>query len=304
MLKRLLTLQELSLELSSDMDTYSRLLDSIDATNEFKSEVISTESSSPFLRAIGFKNTTKVDKFKLISHLDNILYTVAQDTYRKQSHFNDQIKDTVSFLKDHYREMSNGVDARYNVIYSPDMYSQQTMVVDNKLLNKEEFFKNVISFIDTFEILTVTHVEHIINKASNNLYKADLGSGVFITRDIKNNIKIPNNTTVSYKRKNNDTIEWKAEYKRSYIKKDIQMRITPEDIKEIYFLIGKCIEVLDKSTKHNHLDYRTGESKDKNTFNTVHKMYANLYLAMIRVVFVLTEMYSTFEDTVENNDVK
>lgn len=301
MLKHLLMLQELSLELASDMGTYQRLVDSKCATEEHESEEISTESSSPFLRAIGLDRGIKLDKFTMIGHLDELAYTVAKDMYRKEAHFYSMLTQIVEYFKNNLIKLKRDVKSEYVATYLPDMYSQQTMVVANRLLGKEDFYRAAYKFSDLFEALTVTYARHVNESARSDLHSPDPGYKVTLVKNVKAVNHVLNNTIVSYKPKK-DVLEWRSVTHRSRINNKHPIELTSKDMRVIYNLMTHCVELLEKSIAHDYYNYRSGNN-DRPTYNTVSKMYLDLYATMIRIVFLLNEMYSHFMKELEDSHV-
>ncbi len=303
MFKKLLTLQELSLELSSDLGVYGRLIDSIDATNYHEAEDISTESSSPFLRAIGLQSDTKINKFTLIGYLVQIAYTVAKDMYRKNAHFYSVLKDAISYLKEHTENLPSTIKSNDRVIYSPDMYSQQTMTLNSNVLDKKELFNAINSFMGIFKILTDTHIKNVFESSTASLDKPDPGYTTELLKTIKSRVNVLNNTTISYKKKSDGSYEWKADTIRSRNDKNIKMSLDSDDVKDLYQCMVVSVEMLEKSVKHSYFDYSVGTTDAKKRYDVVHKMYIDLYATMVRIVFLMNEMYHTFKDTVEAKNV-
>lgn len=288
--KHLLDLQELSLELSSHVETLDRATDALSATKAYRVDDISNESSSAFMRAIGLESGTNVKRDELLALMEKIYRDATANTYRKVRQFDGSLSAMLHHLKGQVEFYSPRVQLDKPVRYVPDSYSRQTLTVKNTPTNDLSFMIEAKRFLQLFGTLAVELSPQVMKTTQVSDATPDPGYGLEIIKRVHSQEAILNNTTIRYHNYTYKPWRWQVVTERpTRPTKEVSFWISSTYYTDLYSLLQAYVSVFEEGL-HKGVGFKDLKGSDPATYAVTMKLYIPLFMILARITHVITEM--------------
>lgn len=307
MYKSMLSLQELSLELSNAYGIIDRLDDSILATGLHDKEDVSTESSSPLLRAIGIQNADRLDKVTLIRHLDSIHYEVAKTILANSKLLDSTVIDTTEYLRANLSANKKFLKLAKNNPNKAHMtlrgYDKQTIQVKGKVTTLDIFIGKVVELIYLTDILTKKMHRHVTELVTQDFDSPDKGYLELLLKEVGPRLILLNNSEITLDA-TLDGVKFRCVTIRNDIKDKVVYTIDSNDYVRLYDSFSDLIDVIDAYNSNVSLKglierYRKDTKKNRVWLDMVTKFYVPYYMTLFRVAYLISDLLDVYNQIIQ-----